>query len=947
MWSELRAVRQRYLWIVATAFAAVPVVGYGVVSWLGQRGDYSLLSTGTGRLLATFAFGWWLVAIAHYRQIFTLVLPAENEGRVQPKAFSKGLSQLHRHYWLWLSAYVIVASLFYAADPAVPASGVVDWLRCLSVQLVVAVLVGVPFYLIALSTLGGFAEVAGLEKVHVSVESKLLLFGVLVPLLAGVAVMYFYWLRTQLWTEEVMLVWGGLGLLVLVTVLIGTYSVSSVIKPLRSVLTLRGGASYLEGLAKLRPASTDELGLLAQSLSRLGRVMEGQEVKVQAIIDAIPEGIIVTDATGLIQMFNPVAEKLFGHNALTKQSAVLCGLLPDLKCDDGVPSTAENIQEIAVVRREGRHVFMSVRVKPMVLAGTVHLMCFISEVASPREAQRHLQDAEPRYRELVESSRDLIWSIDREGRWSFVNAAAKYIYGVEPAELIGCTVHEFAEHDYLEREKQAYQALWDGKDWLEFESVHHDRNGALHHLHFSAGARKDDQGRVVAINGIARDITEQKVYEQKLAYQASHDALTGLFNRNYLRQELERTVARAARGNETGVLMFVDLDQLKFINDTIGHGAGDRLLVEAARLMKKHTRESDLLARYGGDEFTVLLYDVDAEAARKVAENMRARFGEFKFLEGGNAYFLTCSIGLAPIDEVAKSADECLAHAERACKNAKTLGRNQVVFYDGVATKLNVAQDSAWVDRIKMLMEQESYQLIYQPIVSTSTGSVYDYEVLVRIVESGDQVLTPGAFLPTAERLGLSQRMDRYVVAKSIRELTRLRESGQSVRFFINVTAAAMRDDVLLSNVRDTLAATKLDASVISFEITETAAVADLVAAADFIDAIKAMGARVVLEHFGLGFSSFSYLKHLSVDALKIDGSYVQGLMQSVVNQVVIRSINQVAHALGKVTIAPLVENKETLMLLRDLGVDYVQGYYLGRAENSIGTERYIKTALH
>jgi diguanylate cyclase (GGDEF)-like protein/PAS domain S-box-containing protein len=801
--------------------------------------------------------------------------------------------------------------------------------------------------LLALNSLGRFAEVTGLEKVHVSVESKLMLFGVLVPLLAGLAIMYFYWLRTQLWSEEVLLVWSGLGLLVLAAVVIGARSVFGVIKPLQTVMTLRGTTSYLEGLALLRPTSTDELGLLTQSLSRLGQLLEGQELKVQAIIDAAPDGIIISDEAGCVQMFNPVAEKLFGYQALKARGVTLCDLLPGLKCEQGIPSLTEDVQEISAGHREGRHLFMSARLSRMELGESAYLVCFISEVAIPQEAQRHLQAAESRYRDLVESSRDLIWSMNPEGHWTFVNSAARYIYGVEPAELIGCTVHEFTEHEYLEREKAAYQALRDGKDWLGFESVHHDRDGALHHLHFIAGAHKDDQGRVVAINGITRDITEQKVYEQKLAYQASHDALTGLFNRNYLRQELERMVARAARGNEVGVLMFVDLDQLKFINDTIGHGAGDRLLVEAGRLMKKHTRESDLLARYGGDEFTVLLYSVDAEGARKVAENLRARFGEFKFLEGGNAYSLTCSIGLALIDETAKSADECLAQAERACKNAKTLGRNQVVFYDAVVTKRPALQDSAWVDRIKALMEEESYQLIYQPIVSTTTGSVYDYEVLVRMVEREGHLLTPGAFLPTAERLGLSQRLDRCVVLMSIQELARLREAGQSVRFFINLTSAAMRDDTLLTAIRDMLAETNLDASVLTFEIKETAAVADLVAAADFIRVIKEMGARVVLEHFGLGFSSFTYLKHLPVDALKIDGSYVQGLMQSVVNQVVVRSINQVAHALGKVTIAPQVENRETLMLLRDLGVDYVQGFYLGRPEQTIGSERYISTALH
>jgi EAL domain-containing protein (putative c-di-GMP-specific phosphodiesterase class I) len=177
--------------------------------------------------------------------------------------------------------------------------------------------------------------------------------------------------------------------------------------------------------------------------------------------------------------------------------------------------------------------------------------------------------------------------------------------------------------------------------------------------------------------------------------------------------------------------------------------------------------------------------------------------------------------------------------------------------------------------------------------------------------------------------------------------LARLRAAGLAVRFFINLTPSALHDETLLAVIRDTLAVEKLDASLLTFEIKETAAVNDLVAAAAFIEVVKELGARVVLEHFGLGFSSFTYLKHLPVDALKIDSSYVQGLVQSVVNQVVVRSINQVAHALGKVTIAPQVENKETLLLLRDLGVDYVQGYHVGRPEQSIGTERYISTAFH
>jgi diguanylate cyclase (GGDEF)-like protein len=507
--------------------------------------------------------------------------------------------------------------------------------------------------------------------------------------------------------------------------------------------------------------------------------------------------------------------------------------------------------------------------------------------------------------------------------------------------MLGRDIHAFTEHEHLAREQAAFRALWEGRDWLEFESVHRDHGGALHHLSIIAQAHKDAQGEVTCLTGITRDVTAHKIHERKLAYQASHDALTGLFNRHYLRQELERVVARVSRGGPGGALMFIDLDRLKFINDTLGHVVGDRLLVEAANLMKTHLREGDLLARYGGDEFTVILYDTGEAGARTVAENLRARFGEYKFLEGGNVYSLTCSIGLALLDAAVKSADECLDRAERACNRAKNLGRNQVVFHAREEPPA-APPDEALTLRIKRLIEEERFQLVYQPIAALASGSVYDYEVLLRMVEREGQVLTPEAFLPAAERLGLSRRLDRSVVAKAIRALAELHVAGQPLRFFLNLTVPALRDEGLVRGVKDVLAETGLDASALTFEITETAAVADLAVTTAFVEAVKGMGARVVLEHFGSGFSSFTYLRRLPVDALKIDGAYVRDLTKSVVNQVVVRSINQVAHALGKGTIAPQVENREALILLRDLGVDYAQGYFVGRPEERIGTERYV-----
>jgi diguanylate cyclase (GGDEF)-like protein/PAS domain S-box-containing protein len=944
---EPRGARQRYLSSVAIGFAAVPLAGYAVVLWLGKPDGFSLVQSWPGRLLMIFAAVWWVAGVAHFRQILSLAVPRKEGEAVSPATLSRCLGQLHSHYWQWLCAYAVIASLFYAiagiTDLAAPITSF-EWAQFMLIQLIVALLVGMPFYLTAETSLGNFAAVAGLDKVYSPIESRVLLFGVLMPLLAGLALMYFYWWRARLWTAEELLVWSVLGILVLASSVLGLRGIYAAIRPLQTLLAARGALP--RGLESLRPVSADEIGLVIQSLGNLGRSLASQGVDTQAVINAVPGAVIITDAAGRINTFNAVAENIFGYQADKLRGLSIRGLLPTLACEDGVPSLVQGEQAIRGRHHDGSTFPILVRMSKVKPDNNILYFCQIKDDPLSDKAQRCIQQTETIYRNLVESSRDLIWSMDKSGRWTFINSAAKCIYGVEAAELTGRSAHEFTEPDYLEREKAAFKALWQGKEWLNFDSVHRDSEGMLHHLHFIATASKDEHGEVVAINGIARDVTERKMYEQKLAYQATHDTLTGLFNRNYLRQELERMLARVARGNAGGVLMFVDLDQLKFINDNLGHAVGDRLLVETARLMKAHVREGDLLARYGGDEFTVLLYNTADEGARTMAENLRVRLGEYKFLEGGNVYSLTCSVGLALIDATVKSVDECLSQAERACNNAKTLGRNQVVFHAPPETKRADIQDSGWVDRIKPLMEEERFRLIYQPIMAVATGSIYDYEVLARMEEGEGHLLTPGAFLPTVERLGMSRQLDRCVAAKAIRQLAELRKAGQAVRFAINLTPSALADDALLRLLHDVLAETKLDASVLTFEIKETAAVTDLAAAADFIRAVKEMGARVALEHFGLGFSSFTYLKHLPVDALKIDGSYVQGLAQSLVNQVVVRSINQVAHALGKVTIAPQVENKEALTLVRDLGVDYVQGYFVGRPEQTIGVDRYITAAL-
>jgi len=284
------------------------------------------------------------------------------------------------------------------------------------------------------------------------------------------------------------------------------------------------------------------------------------------------------------------------------------------------------------------------------------------------------------------------------------------------------------------------------------------------------------------------------------------------------------------------------------------------------------------------------------------------------------------------IDANVNTAEEVLSHADLACNMAKQQGRNRVHLYNPAdLDKAGMAADMGWAAQVRKMLEHDRFQLVYQPIVDIDSGATTDYEVLVRMICDDGQIILPGGFMPAAERFGLIHSVDRWIVQHSIEQLSRLHARGQQTSFSINLSGKAFEDAGLLPMIQNQLTATGLDPTWITFEITETAAIANLAAAETFIAALKDIGCQFALDDFGSGFSSFAYLKHLPVDKLKIDGAFVKGMAHSSVDQAMVESMNQIAHALGKQTIAECVENAETLQILQQIGVDRVQGNYVGR----------------
>ena len=435
--------------------------------------------------------------------------------------------------------------------------------------------------------------------------------------------------------------------------------------------------------------------------------------------------------------------------------------------------------------------------------------------------------------------------------------------------------------------------------------------------------------------GLVADISERKAMLDHLKNMAEHDGLTGLYNRTYFQGELERVVERTRRGGQTCALFYIDLDNFKYVNDTMGHAAGDKLLIDVASILHRRARKSDLIARFGGDEFTVLLYDISAARVLHTAESFRAMLAGYDFMQNGEKINVGCSIGVAMIAPEIRSPEEVMSHADLACHLAKRGGRNRVHLYQPADAEnaSTMSLDMGWTQRIKEAIESSRFAIACQPIVNTGTRAIESYEVLIRMLGKNNELIMPGGFLPSAERFGLAQDIDRWVINQAIDTLAGQRLSCPDLCYSINLSGQTIVDLGVCNLIQKKLLDTGLDPSALMFEVTETVAIADMAAAVKFLASLRAIGCRTALDDFGSGMSSFAYLKDLPVDCVKIDGRFVKNLASNPIDQAMVKAMNDIVHALGKTTVAEFVENEESFRLLAEFGVDYAQGYHLGRPD--------------
>jgi len=376
----------------------------------------------------------------------------------------------------------------------------------------------------------------------------------------------------------------------------------------------------------------------------------------------------------------------------------------------------------------------------------------------------------------------------------------------------------------------------------------------------------------------------------------------------------------------------LDVDNFKFVNDSLGHKAGDELIRSVAGLLRGRMRDTDILARLGGDEFAVLLPGASADQAQLVAADLLEMIRRHTTFAGGERVSMPASIGVAMLGDSDRDGSQLIVDADLAMYEAKTAGRDRISYHTAErAAQARLEGRYTWGERIRHALEYDGFVLHAQPILDLATGAVGQYELLLRMRGEDGALIAPGAFLPSAERLDLIQAIDRWVVVRAIRLIAAHARAGHDLRLEINLSGRSIGDAALTKLIERELRETAINPANLIFEVTETAAIANMDAAQEFARKLSELGAQFALDDFGTGFGSFYYLKHLPVSYLKIDGEFIAGMADHETDQLMVKAIVQIARGLGKQTIAEFVGDARTQALLAEYGVDYAQGYHIGR----------------
>lgn len=763
-----------------------------------------------------------------------------------------------------------------------------------------------------------------------------------------------------LFDAELMITWAlMLMMVVAVAVVINKHRIQ--LSRIRSVT--RQNASLMQNLATARDHALrnqhkerEANRALQQQMEERKRTQEkihASERELSEILEDLQDTYFRVDRDGKVLRVSPSVRFLVGMSPDAVIGKPMAEMLPSSADFNHLNYDLErNVghlrdYELCMRHQDGREVWASVNCHYFYEESEIGgFEGTIRDVTEKRQAEELQFQQKERLRVTLESIGDGVITTDLEGMVDYLNPRAELMTGWlthhaqgNPLPVVMRLVDEddgepvqLPVAEWVERGEQVSLAE-------PAMLVHRDeqRQSAIE---LTGAPIRDSLGATVGSVLVFRDVTKLRSLVKQLAYQATHDALTGLPNRVEFEKRVEQALRTAQSGKKEHAVCFIDLDQFKVVNDTCGHQAGDLLLQQLARLMTDMLRVSDTLARLGGDEFGVLLPGCPMEMAQEIAEKLRAAVEEYRLVWEGDAYRVGLSIGLVPVTTITTGLTELLQSADAACYVAKERGRNCVHVFQpddaGVAEHLDKMQ---WMQRIQHALDEDMFELHYQPVAAMSgpdAGRKLHGEILLRMIDSEAEgearLITPMAFLPTAERFHLMPQIDRWVVSHALAAINSNERAGIPLGVCaINLSGQSLSDLELLDFILNQIRQHNVSGHKICFEITESAVIANLDNARQFINRLKELGCSFALDDFGSGLSSFDYLKNLPVDFVKLDGALIRDVATSKVSQAMVHAINYVAHVMGMESIAEYVENDEILEQLYRISIDYAQGYAIGK----------------
>jgi diguanylate cyclase (GGDEF)-like protein/PAS domain S-box-containing protein len=680
--------------------------------------------------------------------------------------------------------------------------------------------------------------------------------------------------------------------------------------------------------------------------------IRASEQRMSAIFDSMQDTIYQTDVDGLIEWVSPSVKQLLGYELeeMLERNIREFYLFEEehLSLKRELAANSGRLQhfETRLVHKNGSQIWISENSHFRLDAGAnvIGIEGTMRDTTALHLARDALQQEKERAQVTLGSIGDGVITTDLLGNIEYMNTVAEQSTGWKIDDARGkpiLKVFRIIDEKNLEPPPDPVSICLRKCRSITLAGhlllVHRFRNQRLS-IELNASPIRDSASDVTGVVLVFHDVTELRGLARKMSYQATHDSLTGLINRREFESRLNIAIDRAAKVGAYYALCYLDLDNFKVVNDTSGHIAGDELLKQLTIRLRMELRDSDIFARLGGDEFGILLESYSIDEATLTAESIRHVVENFRFVWDNTFFRIGVSIGLVPITGCSGSMTEILSAADTACYVAKENGRNRIHIYESndeaVAERHGQMQ---WVQRIQNVLEENRFRLFFQPIarleLDPGEPNRTHGEVLVRMLDENNRLIGPGSFIPAAERYLLMPAIDRWVISNTFRMLTLdpSRVAKTVSTCCINLSGQSLSDerftDFLMSEIRDS----GVSPGLICFEITETAVIANLSNASRFISTFRDMGCRFALDDFGVGLSSFGYLKHLAVDYLKLDGCFVQNMVADNIDRAMVEAINQIGHTMDIRTIAEFVENAQTLDAIRQIGVDYAQGYFISK----------------